>query len=52
MLFDGDKAGGLRSRWVGHAHGGFDLLTIVVVSLLILGFSAFIFRAWRKWPER
>jgi len=53
-LFDGDKAGGFEIEMgVGPTHmEGFDLLTIVVVSLLILGFSAFIFRAWRKWPER
>lgn len=53
-LFDGDKAGGFEiDMGVGPTHvHGFDPLTVVVVTVLILGFSAFIARALWKWPER
>lgn len=53
-LFDGDKAGGFEiDMGVGPTHmEGFDPLTIIVVTALILGFSVFIARALWKWPER
>ncbi len=52
-LFDGDKAGGFEIEMgVGPTHmDGFDPLTMIVVTLLILGFSAFIARAWWRWRE-
>lgn len=53
-LFDGDKAGGFEIEMgVGPTHmEGFDPLTMVVVTVLILGFGAFIARALWKWPEK
>ena len=53
-LFAREKAGGFRMNMgVGPAHmDGFDLLTMVVVTALIIGLAAFILRAWRRWEER
>ncbi|OQC08291.1 MAG: hypothetical protein BWX80_00507 [Candidatus Hydrogenedentes bacterium ADurb.Bin101] len=52
-LFDGDKAGGFEIEMgVGPTHmDGFDPLTMIVVTLLIIGFSVFIVRAWWRWRE-
>jgi len=52
-LFDGDKAGGFEIEMgVGPTHmDGFDPATIIIVTLFILGFSAFILHAWWRWRE-
>ncbi len=52
-LFAREKAGGFRMNMgVGPTHmQGFDLLTMVVVTALILAFCAVIVRAWYSWRE-
>lgn len=52
-LFDGDKAGGFEIEMgVGPTHmDGFDPVTMIIVTFLIVGFTAFILRAWWRWRE-